>query len=99
MPITGTKVHSARQRAPQNWVTATNQGAELVTKTGGVLAVFWRLAGVWYLVADPMTANQYADWDRTADRPTEALPDMQDWLDQQLHNRYNADPNCRGAKP
>lgn len=81
MPMPGTKVHSAKLRARQTWGTDTNYGAELITNTGGMLAVFWRLAGVWYMVADPMTANQYTDWDRTANQPTEALPDMQIWLD------------------
>lgn len=86
-----TKVHSARQRARQTWDGYHNNGAELVTNTGGMLAVFWRLAGVWYMVADPMTANRYTDWNRTADRPTEALPDMQTWLDEQWSSRTQRD--------
>lgn len=86
-----TTVESVESAAAQKWRADSDPttGAQIITRRGDELAIFWQADDAWFMVTNPLDARALAHWDRHACLPSEAFPWAGEWLTRVLtaHNR------------
>lgn len=81
----GFTIREIRDPVPYRFTDGRRAGhgpqAVCVDSSGTRAVVYWRIAGAWHVVTEPLTEAQYRDWDGVASVTHEVRTPMAEWLE------------------